>query len=178
MKRSPGCLARPRPGEPGNRCSRRAWSPRIKLHCAIILLVGALGSCSASSGRSADASRRLKCDTWEDVIAADEWQRTVYLVQEGCSGLSNGLNVSIDLALPDGKRTTVLAFADGSWDLRYAGKASPIVTWTGKNRLDITIGAVGAIFRKVDRVGDIEIAFRIEHVLDEEPPPADTAQSG
>jgi arsenate reductase (thioredoxin) len=119
---------------------------------------------------STDSSQAVKCDTWEDVLVKDDRKRTVYMVREGCSGLSNGLDVAIDLELADGKRTTVFAFADGSWDARYTDRATPTVAWIDSSNLLISVGAVGSIHKKLEKVGETRITYRIDHVLSEEPP--------
>jgi hypothetical protein len=113
---------------------------------------------------------------WEEVLLVDEWKRTLYLVREGCSGLSNGLNVAVDLDVPQRGRTRIFAYADGSWDLRYSELSSlPTTTWADRDSLLISVGVVGAIHEKLERVGDIRIDYRIGHILSEEPP-ADQAK--
>jgi hypothetical protein len=98
----------------------------------------------------------------------------VYSVQEGCSGLSNGLIVSIDLEATPGRRITVFTFADASWDARYTDMASPTAAWTDAKKLTISVGAVGAIYKKIGRADDIEIEYHIDHVLSQEPPSSRT----
>jgi hypothetical protein len=135
-----------------------------------------LVSCSPSSKFAGESTGDVKCDTWEDILLHDERRPTVYIVRQGCSGLSNGLDIAIDLDVGNGRRTTAFVFADGSWDLRYTDQASPIAKWIDENSLLISVGAVGAIHKKLDKVGDVRITYRIDHVLSEESPSAKNGQ--
>lgn len=80
------------------------------------------------------------------------------------------VRVSIDLEVSPGSRTSVFTFADGFWNAKNMNLASPTVLWINKHKLSISIGAVAAVYKKVERVGDIEISYRIDHVLFEERP--------
>ncbi len=137
----------------------------------IVVLSIVLASCedSHSSEPPPTTQGGVKCDKWEDTLAVDQWQRKVYRIREGCSGMANSLNVSIELESSPGKRTEVFAFEDGSWNAKYTEQAFvPTVVWVDKNKLSISIGVVGAVYKKIDRVGNIEIAYRIDHVIAEE----------
>jgi hypothetical protein len=105
-----------------------------------------------------------KCDKWESVLS-NEKEITVLLVQEGCSGPSNGMRVAIDIALSDGTRTTIFRYQDASWNANYYNQTTPSVKWVGEHRLRISIGAVAAIEKKLETIGAVNVEYDIGHVL-------------
>ena len=133
-----------------------------------IAICSALCAIASRSGAHESASPTLpseRCDKWEQPQPKDAHGRTVVVVEEGCSGLANGTRVVIDLVLSDGTRTTIFTYQDASWNAAYYGQTTPTLEWIGDNRLRISIGAVAAIEKKSEKLGDIYIEYNIGHVL-------------
>lgn len=106
-----------------------------------------------------------RCDKWTKVLSSQRTDRKVLLVEEGCSGVSNGLRDSIVIAFPNGTRITALTYEDAGWNADFFGHTAPSVEWIAHDRLKISIGAVSAIQKKVDRIHDVIIEYNIGHVI-------------
>lgn len=65
----------------------------------------------------------------------------------------------------DGTRATIFQYEDASWNAAHYGHTKPVIEWMGDNRLKISVGAVGAIEKKIDKMRDIDIEYNVEHVL-------------
>jgi hypothetical protein len=126
--------------------------------------------CFIASSKADDESSEQhrsseRCDMWEKVLSGEMKDRTVMLVEEGCSGFANGLRDSIDIVLPNGSRTTAFIYEDAGWNAAFYGHTAPTVAWLAHDRLRISFGAVAAIQKKLDKVGDLVIEYEIGHVL-------------
>jgi hypothetical protein len=106
-----------------------------------------------------------RCDTWLHVLSKDNPEHTVWYVEEGCSGFSNGDTVSLALSQTNGTRTVFFTFDDASWDVEFHGQTDPSIKWTARNHLEVSVGAVGAVVKKLDKVGEVSITYNIGHVL-------------
>jgi hypothetical protein len=106
-----------------------------------------------------------RCDKWEKVLSNQRTDRKVILVEGGCSGFSNGLGDSIVIVFPTGTRITALTYEDAGWNADFFGHTAPSVEWIAHDRLKISIGAVSAIQKKVDRIHDVIIEYSIGHVI-------------
>lgn len=106
-----------------------------------------------------------RCDKWEKVLSNQRPDRKVILVEEGCSGFSNGLKESIAIVFPDGARVTALTYEDAGWNAEFFGHTAPSVKWITHHRLKISIGAVSAIQKKIGRIRDVLVEYDIGHVI-------------
>jgi hypothetical protein len=106
-----------------------------------------------------------RCDKWEKVLSDQRTDRRVVLVEEGCSGFSNGLKDSIAIVFPNGARVIALTYEDAGWNADFFGHTAPSVKWIAHDRLRISIGAVSAIQKKVNRIRDVIIDYNIGHVI-------------
>jgi hypothetical protein len=106
------------------------------------------------------------CDTWERELSKDDLGHTVWLIEEGCSGFSNGARVAIAISKSAGVKTTFFKFEDVSWNAAYHGQTTPSVKWIAPNYLEVSIGAIADVEKKLDRVGDVIITYKIGHVLE------------
>jgi hypothetical protein len=129
----------------------------------------AFSACDASDSAEVAKSPHTQCEKWEKVISRENSDAVLYLVEEGCSGLSNGMRVAVEVSPRNGQRIAVFKYQDASWDADYYGKTTPTVEWLDKKRLKISIGAVDTIEVKLETAGDIRIEYHIDHVIAEEP---------
>lgn len=107
-----------------------------------------------------------RCDTWAQVLSKDNPGYIVWSIEEGCSGFSNDDTVALALSqATDTTRRIFFKFDDASWNVTFHGKTDPSVKWISRNRLEVSIGAVGAVLQKLDKVGNIMITYHIGHVL-------------
>ena len=107
-----------------------------------------------------------RCDTWDRELSKDDLGHTVWLIEEGCSGFSNGMKVAIALSQSGGAKTTFFKFEDVSWNPAYHGQTTPSVKWIAPNYLEVSIGAVADVEQRLDRVDDVIITYKIGHVLE------------
>lgn len=107
-----------------------------------------------------------RCDTWTRELSKDDLGHTVWLIEEGCSGFSNGMKVAIALSQSSGAKTTFFKFEDVSWNAAYYGHTTPSVKWIAPNYLEVSVGAVADIEQKLDRVSEVVIEYKIGHVLE------------
>ena len=131
----------------------------------MLLTLCAVSACNAGPVSMEPVDTHTKCDKWERTLSKGRQEGDILLVEEGCSGFSNGERFSIDITLPNGKRTTIFQYEDASWSPEYHQMTTPSVDWLGQNRLKISIGAVTAIVKKLDKVGDIHIEYDVGHVI-------------
>lgn len=132
------------------------------------LIIAGIASCSSASEQSSQHGPdgpTTRCDKWERPLPKDSQGRTVVIVENGCSGFYNGVKVAIDLVFADGTRTTVFEYKDASWNAAYYGQTAPVVEWTGDSRLKISVGAVAAVERKIEKLRDVEIQYNIGTIL-------------
>jgi hypothetical protein len=106
-----------------------------------------------------------RCDTSEHELLKDDQGRTVWLIEEACGGFLNGGDFAIALSQRDGKRKTFFHFDDASWDADYNGETTPSVRWVARDHLEVSIGAVASIIKKLDKVDGVTITYKIGHVL-------------
>ncbi len=131
-----------------------------------ICVVGFLVAVGTAAGMPPQAHQSAeRCDKWEKVLSNQRTDRRVILVEEGCSGFSNGLMDSIAIVFPNGTRVTALTYEDASWNADFFGHTAPSVEWIAHDRLRISIGAVSAIQKEVDRIHDVVIEYNIGHVI-------------
>lgn len=130
-------------------------------------MLAVIGSTCALESR-AQTLPLQRCDTWERVLLKDDQGRTVWLIEEGCSGFSNGADIAIALSKSGGgPKGTFFKFDDASWNADYNGQTTPSVKWISRDHLEVSIGAVAAILKKLDRIDGVHITYKIGHVLDE-----------
>jgi hypothetical protein len=103
--------------------------------------------------------------TLQQALLKDDRGRTIWLIEEACGGFSNGGDFAMALSQPDGKRKIFFHFDDASWDADYNGQTTPSVKWIARDRLEVSIGAVGAVYKKLDKVDGVYITYKIGHVL-------------
>jgi hypothetical protein len=133
----------------------------------VVIFGASLAVCMMLAFDAADKSRggpTERCDRWESVLS-NERQIKLLLVQDGCSGFSNGLRVSIDIVLSDGTRTTIFRYQDTSWNANYYNQTTPTAKWIGEHQLKISIGAVAVVEIKLEKVGTVDIEYDIGHVI-------------
>jgi len=106
-----------------------------------------------------------RCNTWDQVLFKDDQGRTIWLIEEGCSGFSNGADIALALSQPGGPKKIFFKFDDASWDADYNGQTTPSVKWISRDHLEVSIGAVAAILKKLDRIDGVHITYKIGHVL-------------
>jgi hypothetical protein len=129
-------------------------------------MIGFLIIVGKADGMSPESHQPVeRCDKWEKVLSNQRMDRKVVLVEEGCSGFSNGLRDSIAIVFPNGRRVTVLTYEDAGWDADFFGHTRPSVAWIAHDRLKISIGAVSAIEKKVGKTHDVVVEFDIGHVI-------------
>lgn len=135
------------------------------LQAAIYSLVLAVigGGCARES--RAQTLPLQRCDTWERVLLKDDQGRTVWLIEEGCSGISNGAAIAIALSKAGGAKRSFFKFDDASWDADYNGQTTPLVKWISPDHLEVSVGAVAAILKKLNRIDGVRITYKIDHVL-------------
>ncbi len=131
----------------------------------IYSLIFAVLWCTCAPETGAQLPPLERCDTWKRELSKDDLGHTVWLIEEGCSGFSNGMKVAIAISLSDGAETTFFKFEDVSWNPAYRGQTTPSVKWIAPNYLEVSIGAVADVEQKLDRVGDVIITYNIGHVL-------------
>lgn len=138
---------------------------KVLIAIAVCAAVCTMASCGSADGQTSQQRPSERCDKWEQRLPKDAHGRTVVIVENGCSGFSNGLRVAIDLVLSDGTRVTIFEYEDASWNAAYYGQTRPAIEWIGDNRLKISVGAVGAVEKKIDKMRDIYIEYHIGHIL-------------
>lgn len=136
----------------------------------ILFAACVIGACNAADTSYNKIGPQTKCDSWEKVLSEDEKSRTILLVEDGCSGLVNSVKYSVVIASSGGHRVTVFKYDDASWSPLYHDQTTLTVEWLTHNRLRISIGAVEAIEMQLSKTGDIDIEYRINHVLSKEAP--------
>jgi hypothetical protein len=129
----------------------------------------AILACEGNDGSSLPAGADTKCDRWEKVLSEDNPDATLYLVEEGCSGFSNGMTVAIEISPRNGRRSTLFKYQDASWNASYSGQTTPTATWIDKDLLRISIGAVDTIDEKLEKAGDVTVEYQVGHVIADEP---------
>jgi len=106
-----------------------------------------------------------RCDKWERVLSNDKQNPTVFLIEEGCSGINNGATFSIDVPSREGRRQIVFKYTDASWNAAYRNQTTPSVEWVSRNNLKISIGAVESVEVKLAKLDDLKISYDIGRVL-------------
>jgi hypothetical protein len=106
-----------------------------------------------------------RCDKWEKVLSNDKQNPSVFLIEEGCSGFSNGAAFSIDIPSREGGRQTVFKYTDASWNAAYKNQTTPYVEWVSPNNLKISIGVVESVEVKLAKLDDLKISYDIGRVL-------------
>jgi hypothetical protein len=138
---------------------------KVLFRVAVYVGMWAMASCGGADRQLSQHQQPERCDKWERRLPKDAHGRTVVVVEQGCSGFSNGLRIAIDLAFADGTRATIFQYEDASWNAAYYGQSTPVIEWIGNDRLKISVGAVGAIEKEIDRLRDVAIEYHIGHVL-------------
>jgi hypothetical protein len=108
---------------------------------------------------------RERCDTSAKALSQDDQGRTVWLIEEDCTGLASSVTFTIALSRGAGPKTPFFKFEDASWNADYYGKTTPSAKWIARDHLEITIGAVATVLQKLDKAGNVTITYHIGHVL-------------
>lgn len=139
-----------------------AMKRKLKLNVYSPLCALICGAWAIEAGAQPTPER---CDTWTRTLSKDDEKYTVWLMEEGCSGFSNGETVTLALSQGDGTKTAFFKFGDASWNADFYGQTTPSAKWISRDHLVISIGAVADILKKLSRVDGVIITYRIGHVV-------------
>lgn len=134
--------------------------PKLNVYSLVCALI-----CGAWSIETEAQPTPERCDTWTRTLSKYDQEHTVWLIEEGCSGFSNDVTVTIALSQGGGAKTAFFKFGDASWDADFYGQTTPSAKWISRDHLEISIGAVADILQKLDRVDGVTITYRIGHVV-------------